>query len=66
MLRPLSLARLRIILLPRKARLLPALVHGVDQVLAKCRVYLRRAGLVWTFLLGDSLENVLVCSKGRM
>jgi hypothetical protein len=33
MLRTLALARLRIILLPREARLLPALIHRVDEVL---------------------------------
>jgi hypothetical protein len=35
---PLSLASLRVVLLPRKAGLLPALVDSVDEVLAKIGV----------------------------
>ena len=55
MLRPLALARLGVILFPRKARLLPGLVDRGDQNLPQIGVELLSAGLVRTFLLGDIL-----------
>ncbi len=37
-LRPLALARLGVVLFPREARLFPALVYRVDDILAQARV----------------------------
>jgi hypothetical protein len=57
-LRPLSLASFGVVLFPSKARLLPALVHSIDKVLAKLGVQLLCAGLVWSLLLGNVLVGV--------
>lgn len=56
MLRALSLAGLRVILLPGKPSLLPALIYSSDQVLAEVDVELLSPGLVGALLL----SNVLV------
>ncbi len=55
MLRALPRARLRIVLLPRVARLLPAVVHGVDQVLAQANVQVARLLAVRAALRGKVL-----------
>lgn len=57
MLGPLALARLRVVLLPREARLLPAVVHRLDKVLAQPRVEVSSLGLVWAFLKREILKN---------
>lgn len=56
MLRALSLAGLRVILLPGKPSLLPAHIYSSDQVLAEVDVELLSPGLVGALLL----SNVLV------
>lgn len=55
MLRALPFAGFGIILFPRKARLLPAVVDGGDEVGAEVRVQFSCARLVGAFLLGDGL-----------
>jgi hypothetical protein len=55
MLRPLPLARLRVILFPRKPRLLPAVIHSIDKVLSQLDVKFGGTSLVWTLLLSDVL-----------
>lgn len=55
-LRPLAPAGLRVVLLPREARLLPALVDRVDEVGAELRVELPRAGLVGALVRRDVLS----------
>jgi hypothetical protein len=55
MLRPLPLARLRVILFPRKPRFLPALIHSVDEVLSQLGVQFGSTSLVCTLLLSDVL-----------
>lgn len=52
---PLPLASLWVILLPGEACLLPALIDGVDKVLAKVGVELLSAFLVRPLCLGDIL-----------
>lgn len=47
-LRALALARLRVVLLPGEARLLPTLEDGVDEILAQARVEVSGLGLVGT------------------
>lgn len=54
-LRALALARLRVVLLPREARLLPALVDGFDEVPAQAAVQIPCLGLVGAGLRGDIL-----------
>lgn len=56
-LRALSLARLRIVLLPREASLFPALVHGAYEVFAERGVEFLGLGLVRAFLLGNFLDR---------
>lgn len=60
MLRPLSLARLRVVLFPSEARLFPALVHGLDEIVAQISVHLGGALLERTLLLSDVLRRLLV------
>ena len=55
MLRALSLARLRVILLPGETRLFPALIHGVYDVLAELGVEGCSAGFVGAGGLRDVL-----------
>lgn len=59
-LRPLTLAGLGIVLLPSEARLLPAVVHCVDEVLAESCVEIPSLGFVRTFLKSKILKIVLV------
>lgn len=54
-LRPLALACLRVVLLPREARLLPALEDRVDEVGTKLRVELAGLGLVGAVVRRDIL-----------
>ena len=56
----LSLSGLRVILLPRKSCLLPALIDGVDQVLAEFSVHLCGAGTVGARRLCEFLGEMLV------
>lgn len=58
----LALARFRVVLLPREARLLPALVDGLDQVLAELSVQLCGALRVRAGGLGGVLEE---CGSAR-
>jgi hypothetical protein len=58
MLRALPLAGFGIVLLPRKARLLPALIHSVNNVLPQPRVERRSAGFVWARGCCDVLSDV--------
>ena len=60
MLGALTLACLRVVLLPGEASFLPAFVDGVDDVLTEVDVEFRCALLVRAFLLGDVLLNALV------
>lgn len=46
MLRALSLTSIRIVLFPREARLLPALIDGLNQVLAELAVKLLGTGSI--------------------
>lgn len=62
-LRALALARLRIILLPREARLLPALVDGADEILTQAAVEILGLGLIWTRLCGDILFVMLALNR---
>lgn len=55
MLRPLSLACRRIILLPCEARILPAFKHSLDEILSEFGVNLCCAGLLWAGSGGDGL-----------
>lgn len=59
-LRALALAGLRIVLLPGEARLLPALVDSVDQVLAQTGEEVCGLGLVGTILAGSVLFGVSI------
>jgi hypothetical protein len=65
MLRPLSLTRLGIILLPRKASLLPAFIHCIDEILAEIGVQLLSLGLIGSLLLSEELRKILVGRWGR-
>lgn len=65
MLRALPLARLRIILLPREARLLPALEYCLDEVEAKARVQVFGFFLVWAGGLRVFLDKIVSEMDGR-
>lgn len=56
----LSRARLRVVLLPREARFLPALEDGVDEVLAQANVQLAGLFAVRTALRGKVLRRDVV------
>lgn len=58
MLGALALTRLRVILLPRETRLLPALIHSVDEVFPQIGVQLLCALLVRALSLGDVLSEI--------
>lgn len=60
-LRALALARLGVVLLPGEPRVDPALVDGLDEVLAQAAVEVRGPGLVWTVLLCYVLRGVILC-----
>jgi hypothetical protein len=63
MLRPLALAGLRVVLLPCKACLFPALVHSVDKVPAELGVELLCTRLMGSLLLSKVLWSLLArCS----
>lgn len=62
-LRALARARLGVVLLPCEARLLPALVDGVDEVLAQAGVEVLGLGLVWTASGCNVLEKYLAVAK---
>jgi len=66
-LRALTLARLGVVLFPSKARLLPALVHGIDQVLAEFGVGLGCTSAVGAGCCCDVLERggQYTCIMGR-
>ena len=57
MLRPLTLACLRTILLPREAGLFPGIVYGINEIFAKLSVHVLRFGLLRTWLLGNILRR---------
>jgi hypothetical protein len=60
MLRALPFTRLGVILFPRKARLLPTLIHSIDQVIAKFGVDFSCASTMGTRLSRDVLEISIV------
>lgn len=55
MLSALASTRLRVVLLPREARLLPALEHGIDQIRAQLVVQASGLTLERTLLGSDFL-----------
>ena len=64
----LACATLGVVLLPGEPRLLPALVDGVDEVLAQARVEVLGLGLVWAVLAcnvlgGWSANTKLACGE---
>lgn len=63
MLRPLPGPRVWVVLLPREARLLPALVHRVDKVLTQPREEILGLGPVGPFLRGNVLASKIEISK---
>lgn len=61
-LRPLALARLGVVLLPGEARVLPALVDRVDEVLAQAGEEVGGLGLVGAVLGGDVLLGCVLAN----
>lgn len=65
-LRALSCASLRVVLLPSKAGFLPALVDGVNEVLTQACVQIGSLVTVRAALLGDMLVAVsYYCTKSK-
>jgi hypothetical protein len=63
MLGSLAFACLRVVLLPREARLLPAFVDGVDEIFAKVGIQLLGTLLMRSLLLGNILFMLALCEK---
>jgi len=66
MLRALSFAGFRVILLPRKTSLYPSLVDRIHDVFAQCGVYLSRSLLMWARGLCEVLIKLVLSNTTQM